>query len=62
MDNASIESFFGHFKTESYQLKHYKTYEELVAAIDDYIVFYNTQLSQEKLNNPTPLEFRNQAA
>ncbi|WP_155237645.1 IS3 family transposase, partial [Streptococcus sobrinus] len=35
---------------------------ELVTAIDDYISFYNTQRYQEKLNNLTPLEFRNQVA
>ncbi len=62
IDNAPIESFFGHFKTESYHLQHYKTFEELVTAIDDYISFYNTQRYQEKLNNLTPLEFRNQVA
>ncbi len=62
IDNAPIESFFGHFKTESYHLKKYKTYEELVADVDRYIEFYNTQRYQEKLNNLTPLEFRNQVA
>ena len=62
IDNAPIESFFGQFKTESYHLQHYKTFEELVTAIDDYISFYTTQRYQEKLNNLTPLEFRNQVA
>lgn len=62
IDNAPIESFFGHFKTESYHFKKYKTYEELVADVDAYMHFYNTQRYQEKLNNLTPLEFRNQAA
>lgn len=62
IDNAPIESFFGHFKTESYHFKQYKTYEELVADVQAYIRFYNTQRYQAKLNNLTPLEFRNQVA
>ncbi|MGT2965581.1 IS3 family transposase, partial [Streptococcus acidominimus] len=44
-----IESFFGHFKTESYHLKKYKTYEELVADVESYIQFYNTQRYQNPL-------------
>lgn len=62
IDNDPIESFFGHFKTESYHLKKYKTYEELVADVESYIEFYNTQRYQTKLNNLTPWEFRNQVA
>lgn len=62
IDNAPIESFFGHFKTESYHLKKYKTYEELVEDVENYIEFYNTQRYQTKLNNLTPQEFRNQVA
>lgn len=45
-------------ETESYHLKKYKTYEELVADVERYIEFYNTQRYQAKLNNLTPLEFR----
>lgn len=62
IDNAPIESFFGHFKTESNHLRKYKTYDELVADVERYVAFYNTQRYQTKLNNLTPLEFRNQDA
>lgn len=62
IDNAPIESFFGHFKTESYHLKNYKTYDELVTDVEAYIDFYNTQRYQAKLNNLNPFEFRNQVA
>ncbi|MGT2636833.1 IS3 family transposase [Streptococcus ratti] len=34
----------------------------MVSDISHYIHFYNTQPYQAKLNNPTPLEFRNQVA
>lgn len=62
IDNAQIESFFGHFKTESYHLKKYRTYDELVTDVEAYIDFYNTQRYQAKLSNLTPFEFRNQVA
>ena len=61
IDNAPIESFFGHFKTECYDLKTYKTFEELVADIDDYIYFYNNERFQERNNGLAPLEMRNKA-
>ncbi|HEL0023088.1 TPA: IS3 family transposase, partial [Streptococcus equi subsp. zooepidemicus] len=61
IDNAPIESFFGHFKTECYDLKDYKTFEELVYDIDDYIYFYNNERFQEKHNGLAPLEVRNKA-
>lgn len=62
IDNAPIESFFGHFNTESYHLKKYKSYDELVNDVTRYIEFCNTQRYQSKLSNLTPLEFRNQVA
>lgn len=61
IDNAPIESFFGHFKTECYDLKTYKTFEELVTDIDAYIYFYNNERFQEKHNGLAPLELRNKA-
>lgn len=59
IDNAPIESFFGHFKTECYDLKTYKSYEELVDDINAYIYFYNNQRFQERNNGLAPLEMRN---
>lgn len=61
IDNAPIESFFGHFKTECYNLNSYKTFVELATDIDDYIYFYNNERFQEKYNGLAPLEMRNKA-
>ncbi|MDA5412715.1 IS3 family transposase, partial [Streptococcus thermophilus] len=61
IDNAPTESFFGHFKTECYDLKKYKTFEELVSDIDAYIYFYNHQRFQERNNGLAPLGMRNKA-
>ncbi|WP_420544377.1 helix-turn-helix domain-containing protein [Streptococcus orisratti] len=46
---------------ESRQWKKYKTFEELVSDIDDYIYFYNHQRFQERNNGLAPLEMRNKA-
>lgn len=62
LDNEPMESFWSHFKAECYSWKKYKTYEELVEDINDYIESYNTQRYQTKLNSLTPEEYRNQAA
>lgn len=62
LDNASIESFFGHFKSERYDSNVYTTYQSLTDDIDDYMRFYNEERYQETLNSLTPLEYRYQAA
>lgn len=62
IDNGPMESFFGHFKCESYDLKNYSTYEELGKDIDDYMNFYNYERFQHTRNNLTPIEFRYQVA
>jgi putative transposase len=60
LDNACIESFFGHLKCESIYLEKIETYEELNLLIKDYIKFYNTERIQRKLNRMTPIEYRRQ--
>ena len=53
-----MESFFGHFKCEQYELKQYQTFEALVSDIEAYIYFYNHHRYQQKLNSLTPVEYR----
>ena len=38
-DNACIESFFSHFKSEMLYLNHFKTEADLIQAIEEYIYF-----------------------
>ncbi|GAA0414740.1 transposase [Agaribacter marinus] len=59
IDNTPIENFFGHFKARCYDLKQYKSDEELLQGIDRYIQFYNEERYQEKLNSL--LEYRYKA-
>lgn len=57
-DNACIENFFGHLKTELIYQNSYTCREELIKSIDDYIHWYNNYRFQAKLKNMTPVEYR----
>lgn len=58
-DNACCENFFSQLKSEQLYLKQAKNEEELIAQVQDYIHWYNTDRPQSKLKDMTPLEFRN---
>ena len=57
IDNAPIESFFGHFKDEV-DYKDAKTFEELRRLIDNYIRYYNHERAQWSKKKMTPVEYR----
>lgn len=59
-DNASIESFFSHLKTEGLYLYSIRSFDEAQRQIERYIRFYNTKRPQRKLNKLTPVEYRRQ--
>ncbi|URJ44651.1 IS3 family transposase [Paenibacillus polymyxa] len=61
-DNACIENFFSHFKTECFYLRSFHSAQQVEHAVQKYIHFYNHERFQEKLNNLTPYEYRTQAA
>ena len=61
-DNACMENFFSHFKTECFYLTTFRTTEEVKFAVHQYIRFYNQQRFQKKLNNLSPYKYRTQAA
>lgn len=58
IDNGPMESFWGMMKSEMYYLNKFNTYQELEAAIVDYIDYYNNHRYQKRLNRMTPLEYR----
>ncbi|MFC7441827.1 IS3 family transposase [Laceyella putida] len=58
LDNACIESFFSHLKSELMYLRSFKTADEVKQAIDRYIHFYNNNRFQAKLNNLSPVQYR----
>ncbi|SHJ63929.1 Integrase core domain-containing protein, partial [Hathewaya proteolytica DSM 3090] len=57
-DNAPQESFFGHFKDETY-IKPCKTLEELKREIKQYMIYYNNYRYQWNLEKMTPVQYRN---
>ena len=58
IDNAPIESFFGHMKDElDYQLC--ASFEELRLKIDEYMRYYNHGRKQWTRNRMAPVEYKN---
>jgi transposase InsO family protein len=58
IDNAPIESFFGHMKDEI-DYESCKTFEELYTKIEEYMQYYNQERKQWSRNKMTPVEYRN---
>lgn len=61
-DNACIESFFSHLKSECIYLSHFESNEELICAVENYIYFYNYKRFQKRLSHLAPIEYRCQMA
>ena len=57
LDNAPIESFFGHLKDEL-DLKNIENYEELRKNVAKYMKYYNTERAQWSRKKMTPAEYR----
>jgi len=62
LDNASMESFFSHLKTEGLYPYNIRNLTEAQSRIEKYIQFYNRGRPQRKLNKLTPVEYRRQFA
>lgn len=61
-DNAPIESFFSHLKSESIYLSKIKSYDGIITEISEYIDYYNNKRIQKKLNGLSPVEYRTKTA
>lgn len=57
VDNAPIESFFGHMKDEI-DYKECKSFEKLREIVTDYMDYYNNDRHQWNLKKMTPVEYR----
>jgi transposase InsO family protein len=57
IDNAPMESFFGHCKDEL-EFKACRTFEELIVKVGEYMQYYNHDRYQWDLNKMTPVQFR----
>ena len=58
IDNAPIESFFGHLKDEV-EYKTSKTFGEVYEKISEYMKYYNCGRQQWGLKKMTPVQYRN---
>ena len=58
LDNAPIESFFGHMK-DDIDCKDSRTFEELRKTVSDYMNYYNNKRYQWNLKKMTPVQYRN---
>ena len=57
LDNAPIESFFGHLK-DSLELKKCGSYEDVNKEVERCMRFYNYERPQKALNKKPPAEYR----
>jgi transposase InsO family protein len=57
LDNAPIESFFGHFKDLA-EIKDCDTFEEVKEEVDRVMNYYNFERPQRALNKKPPAEYR----
>ena len=62
LDNACIESFFSHLKTEAFIGKSLLSRDETVALVEEYIRFYNTERFQKRLGQLSPVKYREKLA
>ena len=57
IDNGPMEGFWGIMKREMYYGKKYKTKDELIKAIEEYIDYYTNKRVQRNLCILTPQEY-----
>lgn len=62
LDNATAESFFHTFKTESYYQRKFKNMAEIKQEFLEYIDFYNKERLHSSLNYMSPNDFEKRAA
>lgn len=61
LDNQPIERFWGTYKSESYYLTKFGTYEDVLHDVNNYIRYYNNYRYSERLNGLSPNEYRKSA-
>ncbi|TWJ08061.1 putative transposase, partial [Stackebrandtia albiflava] len=60
LDNAVVENFFGHLKSEIFQHERPHTPDQLITAVKEYITWYNTERIHTRLEGLSPVEYRAQ--
>ncbi|GAB2491431.1 transposase InsO family protein [Nocardiopsis aegyptia] len=61
LDNAVIESFFGHVKQEFFAHTAFDSVEEFTAGLEAYIAWFNNERVHTYLEGLSPVQYRAQA-
>ena len=61
LDNAVIESFFGHLKSRLLYLQNFDSMEHFKVELIDYMDYYNNRRIKSKLKGLSPVMHRQQA-
>ena len=61
LDNAVMENFFGHLKSELLYLQNFVNIDQFIFELHDYIFYYNHLRIKDKLKGLSPVNFRTQA-
>lgn len=62
LDNARMESFFSHLKTETFYTKKLYSSSEAQTLLEQQIAYYNTERFQKRLGQLSPIEYREKLA
>jgi putative transposase len=58
MDNGAMENFFGRLKVEMFYGEKFRTVDEFVHCLEEYISYYNNQRISLKLKGMSPVQYR----
>jgi len=58
LDNAVMEGFFGHLKSELLYLQEFNSLEHFTAELTEYLDYYNNRRIKEKLKGMSPVEYK----
>jgi len=61
LDNAVMENFFGHLKSELLYIQKFESIEHFVSELHEYMRYYNNDRIKRKLNGLSPVRYRLQA-
>lgn len=62
LDNAQMESFFSHLKTETFYAKKHYSAAEAQLLLEQHIAYYNNERFQKRLGQLSPVEYREKLA
>jgi transposase InsO family protein len=58
MDNGAMENFFGRLKVEMFYGEKFRTVDEFVHCLEEYISYYNNERISLKLKGMSPVQYR----